>query len=149
VGTRASVNSKVACGRSSHCRHRCARLTYSFARRIGITGHGQCLGPRNRSAKVRRSHKNSRSDDPTRTTRPSFVSFHKLIVGDFRIIGSRTSSAPAAKDIRNLVTKHGIKARTNIFHSLSEDQKIVDFARSEGMQEMPVVVIDEDTILKE
>jgi alcohol dehydrogenase, propanol-preferring len=77
------------------------------------------------------------------------VPMNELIFRDIRIIGSLISSAPAAKDMLDLVAEQNIKIKTNLFHGLSEVPKMVDLALSGKMQGKPVVVVDEDIIAKE
>lgn len=77
------------------------------------------------------------------------VPFQELIFRDIRIVGSLLSSAPAAKEMLNLVAEHKLQVKTNVFHGLNEVPKMVDLAHSGRMQGKAVVVVDEDSIASE
>jgi D-arabinose 1-dehydrogenase-like Zn-dependent alcohol dehydrogenase len=77
------------------------------------------------------------------------VSMNELILRDIWIIGSLISSAPAAKDMLDLVAEQNIKVKTYLLHGLSEVSKMVDLALSGKMQGKLMVVVDEYIIAKE
>ncbi|KAJ5032787.1 uncharacterized protein L3040_009379 [Drepanopeziza brunnea f. sp. 'multigermtubi'] len=77
------------------------------------------------------------------------VPFEELVFRDIRIHGSLTSSREECKKMLEVVSKHNIKVKTNLFNGIKEIPNAVELVRSGKMQGKPVILIDNEAIQME
>ncbi|KAJ4370373.1 hypothetical protein N0V83_004891 [Neocucurbitaria cava] len=75
---------------------------------------------------------------------PSLVSipFQELVFRDIRVRGSLIASPEEARSMLEVVAKHGISVRTNVFEGLGDLERLVELAESGKMMGKGIIVLD-------
>jgi propanol-preferring alcohol dehydrogenase len=74
------------------------------------------------------------------------IPYHELIFRDIRVKGSVISTVDEARDMLELVAKHGIIVQTNAFQGLGEIEKLVGLAHGGKMKGKGVIIMDQEQI---
>lgn len=77
------------------------------------------------------------------------IPFQELVFRDIRVKGSLICNPREAREMLDIVGKHGIRVKTNPVHGLEEIPKLVELAHGGKMQGKGIVVIDQEQIDKQ
>lgn len=77
------------------------------------------------------------------------IPFADLVFRDIRVKGSLISNPQEAREMLDIVGKHGISVKTNPVHGIKEIPKLVELAHGGKMQGKGIVVIDQAQIDKQ
>ncbi|MCJ1387794.1 hypothetical protein MMC18_000637 [Xylographa bjoerkii] len=77
------------------------------------------------------------------------VPMQELIFRDIHIEGSLLCTVQQGQEMLDVVARHGITVKTNLFYGLEQLPALVKFAHSGKMQGKGIIIVDEEAVRKE
>ncbi len=77
------------------------------------------------------------------------IPFEEFIFRDLKVEGSMIASAKQGDDMLEVIAKHGIRVRTNVFHGLKQVPDLVEALRNGKIQGKGIVIVDEEAVRRQ